>query len=334
MSDREITGFLATVPLFEGWAEADLTELANVARRRTPREGEILWRQGDDAREMAVVVEGGLAATLRGAGDRAHVIGLAGPRDVVGEIGLLDDGAHSMTVEVTQDATLLILGKQDIAALLASGHPAAFSLKRRLAQVFAERLRNQLRHLAGTTAEGVNAPGNTQVPMPADLEECRPPDSAYVRRMASFHEFDPAALWGFLTSGTYARCPAGRTLVTEGSPSPACFLTINGAVEKVLIRADQRIRVGLAGPGKAFGYEGLIDGRPSPITAITRERVLLLVLPADPFRQLFNSEDAVSRVFLDVIQRDMVATLRQTLNPFARRPWPSDAETGLSLHSE
>ena len=330
MSDREIVGFLATVPLFEGWAEPDLTMLANVVRRRTPREGEILWRQGDDAREMAVVVEGRLAATLRGAGDRAREIGLAGPRDVVGEIGLLDGGAHSMTVEVTQDATLLILGKQDIAALLASGHPAAFSLKRRLAQVFAERLRNQLRHLAGTTLEGVlDAPRNAQVQMPADLQECRPPDSAYVRRMASFHEFDPAALWGFLTSGTYARCAAGRTLVNEGSPSPACFLTINGAVEKVIVRADRRVRVGLAGPGKAFGYEGLIDGRPSPITAITRERVLLLVLPADPFRQLFNSEDAVSRVFLDVIQRDMVSTLRQTLNPFARWPSPSDAETGL-----
>ena len=210
MSDREIVGFLATVPLFEGWAEADLTELANVARRRTLREGEILWRQGDDAREMAVVVEGRLAATLRSAGDRAREIGLAGPGDVVGEIGLLDGGAHSMTVEVTQDATLLILGKQDIAALLASGHPAAFSLKRRLAQVFAERLRNQLRHLAGTTLEGMlDAPRNAQVQMPADLQECRPPDSAYVRRMASFHEFDPAALWGFLTSGTYARCRSG-----------------------------------------------------------------------------------------------------------------------------
>ena len=69
MSDREIVGFLATVPLFEGWAEPDLTMLANVVRRRTPREGEILWRQGDDAREMAVVVEGRLAATLRGPGD-------------------------------------------------------------------------------------------------------------------------------------------------------------------------------------------------------------------------------------------------------------------------
>ncbi len=136
--------------------------------------------------------------------------------------------------------------------------------------------------------------------------------------MATFHDFDSLALWGFLTSGTYVRCPPGRTLLAEGAPSDACYLTINGAVEKVLIRGDRRIRVGLAGPGKAFGYESLIDGRPAPVTAITRERAILLVLPRDPFDQLFNREDAVSQVFLDVIQRDLVATLRETLRPHAR----------------
>ena len=87
----------------------------------------------------------------------------------------------------------------------------------------------------------------------------------------------------------------------------------------MLVRGDRRIRVGLAGPGKAFGYESLIDGGPSPVTAITRERSLLLVLPRDPFERLFNGEDAISRVFLDVIQRDIVGTLRQTLRPLARQ---------------
>jgi CRP-like cAMP-binding protein len=136
--------------------------------------------------------------------------------------------------------------------------------------------------------------------------------------MASFHDFDPLALWGFLTSGTYVQCPPGRTLVAEGASSDAYYLTINGAVEKVLARGDRRIRVGLAGPGMAFGYEGLIDGGPSPVAAITRERAILLVLPRDVFARLFHSEDAVSRVFLEAIQRDLLATLRQTLRPYAR----------------
>jgi signal-transduction protein with cAMP-binding, CBS, and nucleotidyltransferase domain len=68
----------------------------------------------------------------------------------------------------------------------------------------------------------------------------------------------------------------------------------------------------------AFGYESLIDGRPSPVAAITRERVVLLMLPHDVFDQLFHKDDAVCRVFLEANQRDVLATLRQALRPYAR----------------
>jgi CRP-like cAMP-binding protein len=319
MSDRATVDFLATVPLLEGREEADLVELARVLRRRRVREGEILWRQGDDAREMVFIVEGGVSASLHVPGDRVVEIGRAGPGEMVGEIGLLDGGEHTMSARVTEDATVLALGRVDFAALLARQDPSAFRLKRRLASLFSARHRDQLRHLAVSLGGEVAGPlAEDAARAFAELEYCGPPDSKYVRRMATFHDFDSLALWGFLTSGSYARCPPGRTLLAEGAPSTACYLTINGAVEKVLVRGDRRIRVGLAGPGKAFGYESLIDGRPSPITAITRERALLLVLPRDLFEQLFNGEDAVSRVFLDVIQRDLVATLRQTMRPHAR----------------
>jgi CRP-like cAMP-binding protein len=319
MSDRETVDFLAGVPLLEGQDEADLVELARVLRRRTVPAGEILCRQGDDARELMFVVDGVVSASLHVPGDRTVEIGTAGPGEVVGEIGLLDGEGHTMSVRASETATLLALGRMDFAALLARQDPSAFRLRRRLASLFTARHRVQLQHLAASLGgEPVGPPAEDAVRAFAELEYCGPPDSKYVRRMATFHDFDPLALWGFLTSGQYARCPPGRTLLVEGAPSTACYLTINGAVEKVLVRGDRRIRVGLAGPGKAFGYESLIDGRPSPVTAITRERALLLVLPRDPFEQLFNGEDAVSRVFLDVIQRDLVATLRQTLRPNAR----------------
>ena len=319
MSDRETVDFLATVPLFEGRAEADLVELARVMRRRTVPEGEILWRQGDEPREMLFVVDGAVSASLDVPGDRTVEIGRVGPRGTVGEIGLLDGDGHTMTVCVTETATVLALGRLDFAALLAGQHPSALGLKRRLASLFTARLRNQLRHLAVSLGgEMAVPPAEDAARTFAELEDCRPPDSKYVRRMATFHDFDPLALWGFLTSGSYVRCPPGRTLVAEGAPSTAYYLTINGAVEKVLVRGDWRIRVGLVGPGRAFGYESLIDGRPSPVTAITRERAVLLVVPSDLFEQLFNGEDAVSRGFLDVIQKDLIASLRETLRPSAR----------------
>ena len=315
MSDRETVDFLATVSLLEGVEEADLAELARVMRRRTVREGETLWRQGDEVREMLFIVDGAVSASLDVPGDRTVEIGRVGPGETVGEIGLLDGEGHTMSVRVTETATVLALGRLDFAALLAGQRLSAFRLKRRLAGLLAGRLRGQIGHLAASLG---GEPDEAAAPALAELEPCGAPDSKYIRRMATFHDFDPLALWGFLTSGRYVRCPPGRTLVAEGVPSTAYYLTINGAVEKVLMRGDWRIRVGLVGPGRAFGYESLIDGRPSPVTAITRERALLLVLPRELFQQLFNGEDAVSRGFLDVIQKDLIATLRETLRPCAR----------------
>jgi CRP-like cAMP-binding protein len=319
MSDRETVDFLATVPLLEGLDEADLAELARVMRRRTVQEGNVLWRQGENGREVFFIVDGTVSTSLRVPGDRTIEIGKAGPGQILGETALLDGHGHTLGARVTEPTTLLALGRLDFSALLVSQHPAAFGLRRRLASHLTARLRSQLQTVAvslGGDSDGLPVQG--AVPVLADLEQCRPPDSKYVRRMAAFNDFDPVALWGFLTTGKYVRCPPGRTLVAEGTPSNAYYLTVNGAVEKVLIRGDRRIRVGLAGPGMAFGYESLIDGRPSPVAAITRERALLLIVPAKVFDHLFYREDAVSRVFLEAIQRDLLVALRQALRQWAR----------------
>src|SRR3954462_7645642 len=109
MSEPGTADFLAEVPLLAGWSEAELAALAQVVRRRTVREGAYLWRQGDEAREGVFLVDGTVSASLRLPGDRTLEIGSAGPGDVVGEIGLLDGRGHTMSVRVTQTATVLAL---------------------------------------------------------------------------------------------------------------------------------------------------------------------------------------------------------------------------------
>jgi len=283
-------------------------------RRRNVAPGEVLWSEGDEARELLFVLDGEVRVSLGAPGGRSVEIGRVGSGGVLGEIGLLEGGRHTMTARVTEPASVLALSRHDFTALLARPDPSSFELKRRLASQFTVRLRNQLQQLAKTLGEPVAHAARTA----SELEACGPPDSAYLRRMATFHDFDPVALWGFLTSGTYAMCPHGSTLLAEGERSQSCYLTINGAVEKILIRGDRRVRVDLAGPGRAFGYESLIDDLPSPVTAITRERTLLLVLPREPFKQLYGRDDTIARVFLDVLLRDLVTTLRVTLRPHAR----------------
>jgi CRP-like cAMP-binding protein len=316
---HDVVAFLATVPLLAGAPEEELGELARVMRRREVAAGTVLWRQGDEAEAMLLIVAGRVSVALQLPGDRMAPVASLGPGEVLGEVPLLDGGRHSATAHVAEPATVLVLSRADFAGLVSRRHPTAFALKRRIAGVACARLRLQLANLALSLGDGDgDIAASTDAAEPAELEFCGPPDSGYVRRLASFRAFDSLALWGFLTAGRYARCPARRTLVAEGAESDACYVTINGAVEKVIVRGGRRIRVGLAGPGQAFGYESLIDGSPSPVTAITRERALLLVLPRPAFERLFNDETDGSLVFLDVIHRDLTEALRQALRPHAR----------------
>jgi CRP/FNR family cyclic AMP-dependent transcriptional regulator len=308
--------FLARVPLLESIPAETLEALARVMRRRDVAAGEVIWHEGDEAEAMLLVLDGRVSMSLRLPGHRVVEVSAVGAGEVLGEVPMLDGGRHPATARASEPTSLLSLSRADFAALVSGRHPTAFALKRRIARVACMRLRHQLAGLASTL--GGSEAADVTTAAPEDLEFCGAPNSAYVRRFATFRAFDSLALWGFLTAGRFARCPAGRTLVAEGSRAPACYLTINGAVEKVIIRGGRRIRVGLAGPGQAFGYESLIDGEPSPVTAVTRERTLLLVLPQEAFERLFNGETHISQVFLDVIHRDLVAALRQALRPHAR----------------
>jgi CRP/FNR family transcriptional regulator, cyclic AMP receptor protein len=317
-ADRSHAPFLGSVPLFDGIPEAELAELAQILRRRELSTGDVMWREGTEAEGLVLIVEGRVSLSLTLPGERAVDFDSLGSGEILGEVPLVDGGRHSATATATAPTTVLLLRRTDFASLVSRRHPTAFAIKRRIAGVACGRLRVRLAGLAESLrADAAGELAVARTSLPAELEFCGPPDSGYVRRLATFHAFDSLALWGFLTAGRYARCPAGRTLIAEGSTPDACFLTINGAVEKVIVRGGRRIRVGLAGPGQAFGYESLMDGRPAPTTAATRERTLLLMLPRVAFARLFYEETEGSRVFIDVINRDVVAALRQVLRPQA-----------------
>ena len=318
MSEPDSVGFLAAAALFEGLARSDLVDVARVMRRRSMVVGDVLWQQGTEATGMVLIVEGRVSVTLRLPGDRAFKLADAGPGDTLGELPLVDGGPHSATARVTEAGSLLFLSRADFATLVSRADASAFALKRRCAALTTQRLRRQFGYLADSL--GSPDPGHAAAdlaPAAELLEPTGPPDSRYVRRMATFRSVDARALWGIFNAGRYARCPRGLTLEQEGMPPAALYMVINGAVERVVIRGDRRIRVGLAGPGQAFGYEGLIDGEPSPVTAIARERALLLVLPQDAFARLFNGDTSESLMFLDVINRDLSVWLRQAIRPQA-----------------
>jgi CRP-like cAMP-binding protein len=332
MSEPDRVEALAAAPLFTGLERRSLVEVARVMRPRSVAAGDVLWHHGAEAKGMAVIVEGRVAVTLRLPGDRSVEVSDAGPGETIGELPLIDGGPHSATARVTEAGSLLFFRRADFAPFVARDDPSAFALKRRLAGVIAARLRRQFERLAfslGSRTGSRSPSGISMDParMLTKLDPADPPDSRYLRRLATFRAADTSALDGLLSAGRCVRCPRGWTLEEEGGPATAFFMVINGTIERVLVRGDQRIRVGLAGPGQAFGYDGLIHGQSSPATAIARERAVLLVVRHDAFARLFEGAGSESLAFLDVLNRDLAGWLRRAARPqayLAIRPVKTD----------
>ena len=127
MSDRETVDFLATVPLLEGRDEADLAGAgAGGAPADGARQARCSGARASEARELVFIVDGSVSASLHLPGDRTVEIWRGGPGETVGEIALLDGKGHTMSVRVTETATMLALGRVEFAALLARHDPSAF----------------------------------------------------------------------------------------------------------------------------------------------------------------------------------------------------------------
>ena len=110
---------LAASGLFEGADRPMLERLAAVAQRETLPAGTVLLREGDEAREVLVLVSGSVGVEAQG----RHLSDLTGP-GYVGEIGIVRRIPRTATVTATSSTVLLrIRGEEFLDAI--SGSPPA-----------------------------------------------------------------------------------------------------------------------------------------------------------------------------------------------------------------
>jgi CRP-like cAMP-binding protein len=321
-SPDDLVSFLGRVPLFARIPPEELDELARVMLTVELAAGDVLFRQGEEARGLHVIASGLVRVSARLPGEREVELATLGAGEVLGEIPLLDGGARTATVRAVEPTVALFLGRADFTALVSRLHPTAFTVKRRIASLACERLRRRYASLALSLGEGPPpAPAAEDLPRepaPDTLASVTRPSLEYLRRLSFFRSFDQPQLDEILESGRLAFLPVRHLVLGEGAEATSCYVTLDGAVEEVIRRGDRTIRVGLAGPGRAFGYVGLIDGQPAPVTANTRERALLLAVSRTQFDALFYGSTIGSYAFFEAVQRDLMTALRQADRPQAR----------------
>ena len=123
---------LAGSYLLRNLPEESISRLANAARRRTYRRGEVVFHQGDPGDALHFLVEGRVKVVLDAESGDEAVIAILGPGDCFGELSLIDGEPRSATVEALEPVRTVSLARSDFIAFL---HQSPAALDRLLASL-------------------------------------------------------------------------------------------------------------------------------------------------------------------------------------------------------
>lgn len=184
---------LASVGLFQGLDDASRGALAAELSLVDLTPGEILFRQGEAADSVFVVLDGRLEVHMGQEGEREQLLAELRAGDVVGEVALVAGGKRSATVRVAEHSTLAELPVATLNGLLESFPEIAA----RLVDLVSRRLRR----------------------------------SQLVTQLSNlFDGLDTETLAEIEQEIEWVSLPAGAMLYQEGDTGDAAYLVVSGRV--------------------------------------------------------------------------------------------------------
>jgi CRP/FNR family transcriptional regulator, cyclic AMP receptor protein len=119
---------LANAPLFKLLDPAERADLEGVLTRHDFGAGEKIFSHGEPGDSLYIVGSGRVELSVRDDGGNMIVLASCGPGEVFGELSLFDGGARTANAVAHDDATLLVLDRDDLLAFLRKHPDAALDL--------------------------------------------------------------------------------------------------------------------------------------------------------------------------------------------------------------
>ena len=123
-----ISALLGSVPMFKPLDSEGRAALATLLEEASYPKGETIFRQGDPGGCMFVVCSGQVEIWTTDKLGQKIVLIEAGPGDIFGELSLLDAGPRSANADVLEDASLLVLGREELRHFLHRKPDAALEM--------------------------------------------------------------------------------------------------------------------------------------------------------------------------------------------------------------
>jgi CRP-like cAMP-binding protein len=139
MTDTDVAGLIARLPVFADLDDAERAAIATLARVEQVPAGTTLFRESEPADDIRFVVEGSISLGMRFGGRGEVVILSLGPGELVGWTALLG-GSWTATARAVEPSTLVRLPGAALSALCERDHDIGYGLMKRLFTAMARRL--------------------------------------------------------------------------------------------------------------------------------------------------------------------------------------------------
>jgi len=257
---------LANVPLFGDLDPASLHTLIRRVRVVMLEAGQVLFREGDPANSLYVVVDGAVVPIAEG--ERRRKLAVLERGEFFGEIGLMTKQPRNATIEALVETKLLAIDRRLVWELIENQSSVAQGILRFLrARLIDRQIRTNLFFSAFAHAE-----------------------REAVARQFRFIEVD--ADTRLIERGD---APDGLFVVLSGS------LAVLGE-PRSSDSADLK-ELATLGLGDVFGGLSLIEGKPSEVDVTTRTKCWLVVLGEGRFRRILASNPRLDRVLRRIGQQ-------------------------------
>ena len=151
MANTSIINFLKQSDIFYQFSATQLELVANLCNEVVLQEGEVIFRENSEGKELYVIAQGEVDILLTPAlvggpasnGQKETSIATLRRGQSFGEIALVDEGLRSATARVTQKDTRLLIISRDKIIMLCETYPQlGYRLMNNLAADLAMKIRN------------------------------------------------------------------------------------------------------------------------------------------------------------------------------------------------
>jgi cAMP-dependent protein kinase regulator len=305
---------------FARLSDVDCDAVLAVIKARRGNAGDVLFREGDPATSMLMIVEGSLGVRVRSESGDAEVARF-GAGEVVGEMGVFDpqsENVRSATIVARASTLVLDFSREAISLLRRDAPFAAAALHRAVLADVTRRLRDVNTKIDRVLDGGrKGAVGRPSLPHPPLSARAQGPQvsAAQLRALPALREYGDADLELLSRATALRRFAPKEILFEEGSIGDSCFLLLDGDVDVVRNHHGKLRILSTLKAGALVGQLALVDRAPRSASVVANVQTHALELGRDVFDKLMQASSALALRFQEQVA---IAGIRQLRSATAR----------------